>query len=350
MASQSKSPVQLADWMRKKGPDYPLALSCRARLARNVAGLPFPHSSDEEDLERSRGVVLEALVRQVARDRDWDVKLAEELTKEQLGVMAEEHLTSQSFVDNVAGRAVAMRWEEGRSVMVNEEDHIRVQAVPPGNQLVKVWKKADRIDNQLEKGVQYCFDDKLGYLTSCPTNVGTGLRLSCMLHLPALVITGDIAKTIQALGRTGIYVRGLYGEGSGVAGNLLQVSNRLTLGRTEREIASHLDMIVRQVMDNEKTARKMLAKDEPLELHDRVSRALGVIERARLIRFHEALELLSLVKLGTDLELLPVRDFNMLEVVSGICSFHVRCVLESDADDNEVDKERAVQLRNLLAL
>jgi protein arginine kinase len=327
-----------------------MVLSSRARLARNIEGLPFPCSADEEDLERARGTVLEAVSRQVAKDRDWDIKFAEELSREQLAYMAEEHLTTPMFGEQPQGRAVALNGRGGRSVVVNEEDHARIHSVLPGAQLIKVWRIADKIDSQLENEVQYSFDKKLGYLTSCTSNVGTGLRLSAMLHLPALVITGEIARTISALAQSGIYVRGLYGEGSGVAGNLFQISNRQTLGRTEEEIIGHMDMVVRQVADNERTARKMLIRETPVDLADRVYRALGVVERARRVCFFEALELLSLVKLGVELEVLPVKEFNMLEVGARICPSHIKTVLGAESDEEDIDIERAPHLRRLLDL
>lgn len=327
-----------------------MILSCRARLARNLEGLPFPYSAGEEDLERARGMVLEAVARKVSKDLDWEIKFAEELSREQLSILAEEHMTTPMFGERTGGRAVAIHPSSGQTVVVNEEDHARIHAVLPGGQFAKAWKIVDRIDNRLESEVQYSFDKRLGYLTSCPSNVGTGLRLSAMLHLPALVITGDIAKTIAALGQAGIFVRGLYGEGSGVAGNLFQIANRYTLGRTEEDIVSNLESVVRQIVDNERTARKMMLRDAPVELADRVYRALGVVERARRMCFFEALELLSLVKLGVELDLLPVVDFNMLEVGAGICPYHIKKVIAAEAEEEEVDNERAPHLRRMLDL
>ncbi len=350
MAGRSKKPPAGASWLRTQGPGYPLVLSCRARLARNLEGLPFPTSAKEEETERARGMVLEAVSRKVAVDRDWDIRFAEELSRDELASMAEEHLTSQSFADRPPGRAVALSWRDGRSVTVNEEDHVRVQAVMPGAQFMKAWRAADKIDSSIESEVQYSFDQKLGYLTTSPSNVGTGLRVSAMLHLPALVITGEIARTISALGQAGVYVRGLYGEGSGVAGNLFQVSNRQTLGRTEESIVGNMDMIARQVSDNEKTARKMMLRESPLDLADRVYRSLGILERARRMSFFEALELVSMVKLGIDLEIIPLEDFNILEVGVGAGPSHLKAVLGGEAEPEDIDSERAVHVRRMLDL
>ena len=348
--ARSKTSKQGEDWLREQGPGYPLVLSSRARIARNLEGLPFPVAAGEEELERARGMVLEAVSRRVADERDWDIRFAEELSRNHIEMLAEDHVTSPSFSDRVQGRAVAIGRGDGRSVMVNEEDHLRIQAIMPGAQFMNAWKRADEIDTRIEAEVQYCFDQNMGYLTSCPSNIGTGLRVSAMLHLPALVITGEIGKTISALASAGIYVRGLYGEGSGIAGNIFQIANKRTLGRTEEFIVSNMDMIVRQVVDNERTARKMLLREDPLDLADRAYRSLGVVERCRRVCYYEALELVSLVKLGVDTEVLPVRDFNILEVGVGIGPYHLRELLGGEAGEEEVDAERAVHLRRMLDL
>ena len=350
MTGRSRKQPDSPEWLRAKGPGYPLVLSSRARLARNLDGLPFPGSAGEEDLERARGMVLEAVARKVAVDRDWDVRFAEELGREELALMAEEHVTSQSFAERAGGRAVALCWRDGRSVTVNEEDHVRVQAILPGAQFMKAWRAAEKVDNSIESEVQYSFDQQLGYLTTCPSNVGTGLRVSAMLHLPALVITGEIARTISALGQSGVYVRGLYGEGSGVAGNLFQISNRQTMGRTEEHVAHSMETITGQVVDNERTARKMMLRESPLDLADRVYRALGILERARRVGFFEALELASMVKLGVDAEIIPIGDFNILDVGVGVGPSHLRKLLGGDAEADDLDRERAVQARRMLDL
>ncbi len=342
--------ASVADWLGTEGPGYPLVLSSRARLARNLEGVHFPCSAGEEDLERARGMVLEAVSKRVADDRDWDIRFAEELSRDELGMMTEEHLTSRSFADRMGGRAVALSWKDGRSVTVNEEDHVRIQVIMPGAQFMEAWREADKIDSCMEEEVQYSFDQELGYLTSCPSNVGTGLRVSAMLHLPALVSTGEIARTISALGQAGVYVRGLYGEGSGVVGNMFQISNRQTLGRTEEFIVRSMDTVVNQVADNERTARKMMLRESELGLADGVYRSLGIVERARKMGFFEALELISQVKLGIEMDLIPMDDFSILEVGVEVGETHLRERLGNDAEKEDVERERAVHLRRMLAL
>jgi len=171
-----------------------------------------------------------------------------------------------------------------------------------------------------------------------------------MLHLPALVTTGEIARTIPALDHAGIYVRGLYGEGSGVAGNLFQISNRRTLGLTEEEIVSHVESMVTRVVDNERTARKMMLRDSPVESSDRVYRALGVAERARRMFLYEALELLSMIKLGVEMDLLAVEEFSILEAGVAVSPYHVRRFLDGDIEEEDVNRERAAQLRRVLGV
>jgi protein arginine kinase len=345
----SRSSAAGAVWLTEKGPGYPLVLSCRARLARNIDGIPFPAAASSEELEMARGMVMEAVSRRVAEERDWDIKFAEELSTEQLLFMAEEHLISKSFGGN-GGRAVAMSWSEARAVTANEEDHLRIHAILPGAQFKEAWRIADKIDSRLEGQVQYCFDSRLGYLTACPSNVGTGLRVSAMIHLPALVASGEIAKTISALGAAGVYVRGLYGEGSGVAGNIFQISNRKTLGQTEEALVAKMERVVGQVIDNEKTARKMLLRESPLDVKDGVYRSLGVLERARKVNFFEALEMLSMVKMGLEMEILPISDFNMLEAGVLVSPGHIAGLVEGESGEEDIERERAVQVRRFLGI
>lgn len=347
---RSKAGATGIEWLGKKGPGYPVVLSCRARLARNIEGMPFPSAAGEEDLERARGIVLEAVTRKVAEDRDWDMRFAEELSREETGVLAEEYVVSASFGERAQGRAVALQWADACGVTVNEEDNVRIQSVMPGAQFNEAWQKTDKIDSKIESEVTYCFDEKLGYLTANPGNVGTGLRVSAMVHLPALVTTGEIGRTMSALDNAGIYVRGLYGESSGVAGNLFQISNRRTLGVTEESIVGYVGSMVARVVENEKTARKMMLRDSPIELSDRVYRALGVVERARRMFLYEALELISIIKLGIEMDLLAVEEFNILEVGVAVGPHHVRRLLEGDAEDEDVDRERAARLRRVIGL
>lgn len=348
--TKGRAPGIGPEWLRQQGPGHPMVLFCRATLSRNIEGMPFPTSANEEDLERSRGMVLEAVSKRLSPDRDWEVMFAEELSREELELLAEEYITGAQFAERPAGRALAVHWKDARTVTVNTGDHLRLQAVLPGGRFIDAWKDADKLDRGLEAELKYSFDHKLGYLTASPSDVGTGLRLSAMLHLPALVISGEIARTVAALGQAGMYVSGLYGEGTGLAGNLIQVSNRSTLGKSEEGIASHLELAVRQIADKERTARKMMMREAELELADRVLRALGIVERARRLHYYEALELLSLLKLGVETDILQISDFSIMEVGVNIGPYHTRRPLGVEAGEEEVDRERAAHMRRLLGI
>ncbi|MDD5748627.1 MAG: hypothetical protein PHP64_06245 [Actinomycetota bacterium] len=348
--TRNKSTLPIQEYLKKEGPGYPFVLSSRARLARNLDGVPFPQAANEENLEIARGMVLEAVAEAVSPQREWSMFFGEELSRDELEMMTEERLISRGFAEQPRGKALAVYFGAGEGIVVNDEDHARIQAVLPGAQFMKALENADKIDGKLESEVQYWYDHKLGYLTSCPTNVGTGLRVSALLHLPALSITGEIAKTIAALGARGIFVRGIYGEGTGVAGNIFQLSNRKTLGVKEEEIASTIDAVVKLVVEKEKTSRKVILREQFIETADRVSRALGVIERAKRMFFFEALELISLVKLGIELELLHIKDFNILHVGAAISPYHIRRELEKDTSDEDVNTKRAPILRRMLDL
>ncbi len=337
-------------WASEKGPGYPVILASRARLARNIEGIPFPPAADEEDLERVRGMVLESVARRVVDDEEWDIKFAEELSREHLSLLAEQHVISRSFVEKTRGRAIAARWVSGRGVMVNSHNHVKIFAIIAGAQLMKAWELADKIDSSIERDVVYSFDQRLGYLTSSPVDVGTGLRVSTMLHLPALVITGEIGKTVLALGQSEIVVRGMHGRGTGVSGNLFVMSNKRTLGLSEKDIITHVESISRKVAENERTARKILIQESKLAISDRVFRALGVLERARKLEFLEAVELLSLVKLGVDMEILPVADFSIVDAVMRVGNSHLKALKGLELEEEELDRERAIHVRRILDL
>lgn len=338
------------DWLSKRGPGYPEVISSRARIARNIDGLKFPTVADPEELEMARGIVLEVVSKCVANDRDWNVRFGEELGQDDLGYMVEEHLISTVFTQDITGKAIASDWQEPRGVLVNEEDHIRIQATLPGSRFMETWDVVDGIDSILDKEIMYSFDPRMGYLTSCPSNAGTGLRISAMLHLPALVITGEIAKTISALGSAGIFVRGQHGEGSGVTGNIFQVSNRRTMGESEESIVAYMDHAVQQIVENERTAKKMMLRDSEIELSDRVYRSLGIVERARKLHYREALELLSQLKLGVDLGLLPIKEFSLPQVSVSVSPYHIVEKTGADLESETIDIERAIFIRRLLDL
>jgi len=297
----------LSRWMSDGGNHADVVLSSRIRLARNIDGVPFPHRLDPR---RAEAVVkqIEAGVKEInllglgSKVELYPLSKASGLERQ---ILVEKHLISPHLAQSAQGRAVAISDDEGISVMVNEEDHLRIQILLPGQQLDQAWELASKIDDALEVKVPFAFHQQRGYLTACPTNLGTGLRASVMVHLPGLVLTGKANDLLTALGQSRLVVRGLYGEGSDALGNLFQISNQLSLGHSEDEIIRHLDQVTNQVVEHEHRAREALHRELGEQLEDRLHRAFGLLSQARIISSDEAMRLLSDVRLGVDLGLLP---------------------------------------------
>ncbi|MBC9785220.1 protein arginine kinase [Heliobacterium chlorum] len=290
-------------WMEGTGKESDIVISSRVRLARNICAVPFPHGAKEEQLQ---GVVRE--VEQAINDPQVQqasgglvsVEL-QDLNPLDRAVLVDKHLISPQHAEETRGKGLVLSPDEAVSVLINEEDHLRVQCIYPGLQLEEAWALASRIDDVLESKLDFAFDEKLGYLTACPTNVGTGLRASVMMHLPALVLTNQATRALASLSQLGMTVRGLYGEGTEATGNLFQISNQVTLGRSEEEIISNLMVIATQLIDHERMARQVLLKETKDQLEDRVCRAFGTLAHARIMTTNEAMTLLSNVRLGIDL-------------------------------------------------
>jgi protein arginine kinase len=215
-------------------------------------------------------------------------------------VLVEKHLISPNLADDSSHGAVILSSEEDVSIMINEEDHIRIQCLFPGLQLKEALDKANKIDDLMEEHIDYAYSEKLGYLTSCPTNVGTGLRASVMVHLPGLILTQQMNRIIPAINQLGLVVRGIYGEGSEALGNIFQISNQITLGKSETDIVDDLISVVQQIIAQERSAREALIKTSNIQLEDRVFRSYGVLTNSRIIESKEASQCLSDVRLGID--------------------------------------------------
>ncbi|MEK6687606.1 MAG: protein arginine kinase [Gemmatimonadota bacterium] len=295
-------------WLDASGPESHLVLSTRVRLARNLEGRPFPLRSVDSDRIRVLSAVQEATTGAVALTGAQCLKI-DQLSQPDRQLLHERHLVSkelavpQSPTPPRPGSALIIGTEAG--VMVNEEDHVRLQGLVSGFALRSAWSRVARLDAELGQRLAFAFHPEFGYLTSCPTNVGTGLRASILIHLPGLVLTKEINKVLQSLGQVGLTFRGLYGEGSEVVGNLFQVSNQTTLGKSEVELLDHLAGIVRQVIGYEERAREVLLRDAPGVIEDKVWRAFGLLRYARTLSFDEGMNLLSAVRLGVGLGLIP---------------------------------------------
>jgi protein arginine kinase len=289
---------QASDWMRLDGPQGQVVMSSRIRLARNVAGFPFVNRATpfqrRDIVDRCRNRILEC---QVPARMTWiDLTECSKLDRQ---VLVERRLISHQHSQATAARGVALAVDESVAIMVNEEDHLRIQVLRPGMQLAEAYQQADAIDDALESRLDFAYACRFGYLTACPTNVGTGIRVSVMLHLPGLTLTGEVDKLRRAAKDMHLAVRGFYGEGTEAIGDLFQISNQTTLGHSEQQILSDFqDVIIPQVIGYELKAREALAQKRLAVLDDRIYRAWGTLANARLLGSEETLYLLSHLRLG----------------------------------------------------
>src|SRR5213596_1373865 len=292
------------EWLRGEGPHHQIVVSSRVRLARNLRDRAFPGWAKKAD----RTAILELIkphVEKLPEMQDSFSELLQDLSALEKQVLVERHLISREHAAKSMGSAVIMNRRQTLSVMVNEEDHLRIQSIRSGLQLRQAFKLVDKVDSALEGKLDFAYDTKLGYLTACPTNVGTGMRASAMLHLPGLVLSELINQVIQAVNKIGLAVRGLYGEGTEAMGNLFQISNQTTLGEKEDEIIGRLSKVIETIIEKEHDARQVLIQKKPNTLWDQIGRAYGVLTYAHAMTSKEALNLLSVVKLGVDLGAFP---------------------------------------------
>lgn len=295
----------ISEWMRGGGPESDIVISSRVRLARNLKKFSFPLlASDSESVAVIEEVSEVFRNEEMKKISQFEVVQLGDLNELQKRVLVEKHLISLNLANESNKGAVALSKNESISIMLNEEDHLRIQCLYPGLQIFDAWKMANRIDDIFERQLEYAFDEKRGYLTSCPTNVGTGIRASVMLHLPALVLTSQINRIISAITQVGLTVRGIYGEGSEAIGNLFQISNQITLGQTEDDIIENLHGVVNQIIEHERNARQSLVRERKPQIEDKVCRAFGVLSHAKIIDSTEATQRLSDLRLGIDLNMI----------------------------------------------
>ncbi len=342
----------LSAWMKGNGPDADIVISSRMRLARNIDNLPFPHQMGEAEASKVLDGVSLAIEQtsELQQDR-LEMNLMKSLNPNERQILVEKHLVSPRHAEPGEFKAVVLSADETISIMVNEEDHLRIQCLLPGLQLQEAWTQVNRVDNLLEASLDLAFCEQRGYLTACPTNVGTGLRASVMMHLPALVMTQQMSRLINAIAQVGLTVRGLYGEGSEAAGNLFQISNQITLGRDEVEIISNLEAVTRQIINQERFAREMLLKKTKDELEDKVCRSYGILRYAKIITSQEAINLLSAVRLGIDLAIIPGVDGIVLnELLILTRNAYLEKLSGTELSTKERDVRRAAIIRARLAM
>lgn len=293
-----------ADWMTGEGKGNSVVLTSRVRLARNLRREAFPGWATKE----RRVKVLDRVKPEVEALPEMKDGFSQELgglTSLQKQVLVERHLISREQAARGEGSAAVVNRKQALSLMINEEDHLRMQAIRPGLSLSEAYELVSGIDAQLENNLEFAFDHELGYLSACPTNLGTGMRASAMLHLPGLVLSDQIGQVLQAVGKLQLAVRGFFGEGTESLGNLFQISNQSTLGESEETIIRRLERVIDQVASHERNARYKLLEDDPEMVFDRVGRAYGTLRHAHIIASKEALNLLSLLRLGVELKFFP---------------------------------------------
>ena len=337
-------------WLTDRGPEDDIAISSRIRFARNLRDECFPIQADDRTLCTVRDEILTSLRRIAGEDhfqlREFPMV---ELSALDRGFLMERHLISREFMNPRHGAVLATNREQGTFVMINEEDHLRIQVLAPGFQLNELWKRIDRFDDRLSEDLSYAFDERLGYLTACPTNLGTAMRASVMLHLPGLVLTDQIGTCLQAVGKLGLTARGLFGEGSKNQSNLFQISNQSSLGESEEDIIRRLNAVIGQIIVNEKKARSLLLASRRNFLLDHVSRAYGLLKHAYLISSEDALEALSALRLGVDMQMFRgVKIQTVNELFLLVQSAHLQKYSDRELEADERDGIRAALLREYL--
>ncbi len=293
------------------GPGNDIVISSRVRLARNIAGMPFPPAMNSQQADAVSDRVIAAMKKAEGMEsfRFLQLRLMDETDRLEL---VERHLASTDLLKKKDCGALLLSEDETVSLMINEEDHLRIQGLLPGSQIVEAASKALKVESVLEKIVPYAYDKALGYLTSCPTNVGTGMRASVMVHLPALKLIGMLKILIDSVVKAGLAVRGMYGEGSEALGDMFQISNQITLGVTEEDITGTIKAVCEQIMEKERAARDFLLHNKRVEIEDKLYRSWGLMKYARSVSSKEFMQLLSDARLAVGLELLP--DVNQTEL------------------------------------
>lgn len=336
------------EWLRGSGPESDIVISSRIRLARNLADFPFIRKCTDQDRATIEATIRERLgqATELSDATYLDVASLESVDRQ---FLVERQLISREHAESEGARAVAIDAHEKFSLMINEEDHLRIQVMKSGLDLDTAWQQIDEIDDLIEAHVTYAFHPQKGYLTACPTNVGTGMRVSVMLHLPALVITRQIDKVFRSLQKISLAVRGLYGEGSQAMGDFYQISNQITLGRPEPELIRQVLDVVPVLIDYERRAREFLVRESENDLHDQVSRAYGVLCTAHTISSEETMHLLSRVRMGVNLGLIDnveIPTVNKLFMHTQPAHLQKLRGIELDTADRNI--ERALYLKRHL--
>lgn len=332
---------------QRTGPHDTIVLSSRVRLARNLTDCPFPGHAKKADRVRSYDLLMPLVAEIPQMGPTPFAEGLEKLAALDKQILVERHLISRELAAKSGGSGLILNKEESFSVMVNEEDHLRMQSLRPGLQLKQAWLALDALDTALQERVQFAFSEQHGYLTACPTNLGTGIRVSAMLHLPGLVLAEHINQIIQAVNKLGLAVRGLYGEGTEALGNIFQVSNQQTLGESESEIVERLNKVALQIIEAEQNARAAQLEKKPRQLFNQIGRAFGALSQAHVIASKETMNQLSLLRLGVDLGMFEgVSKARVDELFLISQPWHLQASHPEKLDAEQRDALRAELLRN----
>ncbi|AEF16357.1 MULTISPECIES: protein arginine kinase [Thermoanaerobacterium] len=329
--------------------DNDVVISSRIRLARNLSDIPFPSVMTESEAEKVKESVKKAIFDSKTilstQFLEYDMKKITPLERQSL---VERHLISPDLAQNTKNGSALIKNDGTVSILINEEDHLRIQTIFNGLNLKEAWDLADKIDDLIEENISYAFDEKLGYLTACPTNVGTGIRASVMVHLPALTITGQIGNVLNSVSKIGIAVRGMYGEGTQSLGDIYQISNQVTLGQSEIDIIENLEGIVKQIISNERKSREDLYKKRKVQIEDRIGRSYGLLTNAKVMSTQEFMKLISDVRLGAVLNIVNLDIQKIDEITTHIQPGNLQKIIGKQLEPYERDIKRAEYVSKLI--
>lgn len=337
----------MVKWIQGDGDCEDVVVSTRIRFARNLEGYKFPRSINLSESQEITDKILTA-TKDISHNSEYNFyPIANTKSIDRLALV-EDHLISPNLIKEREKSSLILKNDEKISIMINEEDHLRLQVLMPGLNFHKAWEICNKLDDELESSLNYAFDEKFGYLTACPTNVGTGLRASVMVHLPAFFITGNIRSLVEGISKIGLTVRGIYGEGSEALGELYQISNQITLGEDENKIISKLQNVINQIISKERKLRLNLLNNKRGFLEDRVFRSLGLLKNARIMSSREGMRHLSNIRLGVSLDLIDeknLKDISELMIKIQPANIEKQGGQISSKEDRDI--ERANYIRNI---
>ncbi len=337
-------------WYIDNGPDSDVVLSSRIRIARNLCSYPFPHKLSEAASAKVSQEICQALVRFGKSVKNEFIQVnMNDLTEQDKLSLVEKHLISEDLTKGGIVRNAMIQRDESVSVMINEEDHIRIQAMEPGMNLERAYERAEEIAIFLEQALPIGYNEKVGFTTACPTNTGTGLRASVMMHLPGLVMAGKIAPVMENIQKMGYSVRGYYGENSNSLGNIYQISNQITLGLNEEELISDIKKLIQQIMEQERFIRKQLYSKNPLFVEDKVCRSLGTLQNARMLTTDETVKMISDARFGVALGIIKeVDEKSFNKIMASIGPASVQKTAGKIMEPAERDRMRSIVVREVL--